>query len=187
MEVLISDPFYSSMFVLLALVLVILEIFVPSAGILSLFAVGSATLGIWGFLHQDRPLWAVGAIFGSVAFVVFAIRYALRRFQLADSLGADMKTVSVDSEMDSLVGRDGISLTALRPAGLAEIDGRRVDVVAAGRFIEKARRVRVIDLSGNRVVVRDVTDEVVAPTSPEIDGNERSDPHPTAEGFPTPG
>ncbi|HLU48837.1 MAG TPA: hypothetical protein VK116_12165, partial [Planctomycetota bacterium] len=47
----------------------------------------------------------------------------------------------------------------LRPAGVAEIDGKRVDVVTSGRFIERDRRVRVVDTTGNRVVVREILEE----------------------------
>ncbi len=43
----------------------------------------------------------------------------------------------------------------------ARIDGKRVDVVATGKFIEKDRRVRVVETTGNRVVVREIPNEQV--------------------------
>jgi len=60
----------------------------------------------------------------------------------------------VDERITDLVGREGVTVTPLRPAGMAEIDGAKVDVVALGDFIERDVRVRVVDNSGNRVVVR---------------------------------
>ena len=51
----------------------------------------------------------------------------------------------------------------MRPAGTAQIDGKRIDVVTMGKFIPKDRDVRVVDTSGNRVVVVEtVVDESVS-------------------------
>lgn len=56
----------------------------------------------------------------------------------------------------SLLGREGVSLTVLRPAGKAQIGDNLVDVVSEGPFISQGRRIEVIEVSGNRVVVREV-------------------------------
>jgi membrane-bound serine protease (ClpP class) len=45
-------------------------------------------------------------------------------------------------------------VTPLRPAGIASLDGERVDVVAEGAFIEVGQAIDVIRVDGNRVVVR---------------------------------
>ncbi len=54
----------------------------------------------------------------------------------------------------ALLGRDGVALTALRPAGKIEIDGRRVDVVSESGYVDKGDAVVVVQASGSRVVVR---------------------------------
>ena len=46
-------------------------------------------------------------------------------------------------------------MTPLRPAGMALINGKKVDVVSIGDFIEKDCAVEVVEISGNRVVVRE--------------------------------
>lgn len=53
-----------------------------------------------------------------------------------------------------LLGREGIALTPLRPAGSARIDGRKVDVVAESDFISPQDVITVILVEGMRVVVR---------------------------------
>ncbi len=55
---------------------------------------------------------------------------------------------------DDLVGRRGVALTPLRPSGAAEIDGRRVDVVTAGEFVEARSPIRVVSVHGSRIEVR---------------------------------
>ena len=50
----------------------------------------------------------------------------------------------------------GISLTTLRPAGTAEINGKRVDVVTDSEYIEKGRDIEVVEVDGMRIVVREI-------------------------------
>ena len=50
-------------------------------------------------------------------------------------------------------------MTVLRPAGMAIISDRKVDVVSVGEFIDKDVDIIVVDVSGNRVVVRPDRDE----------------------------
>jgi membrane-bound serine protease (ClpP class) len=158
MDALISDPFFSGLFVVVGLILVVLEVFIPSAGILSVTAAGSILLGVWGFFHQNRPFVALASLGISLAFVVLVVRWALRRFQLSASLASDAKSTSMDADEMSLVGQSGVCVTALRPAGLAHFGARRVDVVSSGKFIEKNRPVIVVEATGNRIVVREVED-----------------------------
>jgi membrane-bound serine protease (ClpP class) len=56
----------------------------------------------------------------------------------------------------SLIGQEGTAITVLRPAGKAKIHGRTIDVVSEGPFIQAETRVEVVEVSGNRVVVRQI-------------------------------
>ena len=58
------------------------------------------------------------------------------------------------SELTSLVGKSGKTLTPLRPAGAALINGHRVDIVTQGEFVAPQTDVEVIFVEGSRVVVR---------------------------------
>ena len=58
------------------------------------------------------------------------------------------------AELTSLVGKSGKTLTPLRPAGAALINGHRVDIVTQGEFVEPETDIEVILVEGNRVVVR---------------------------------
>jgi membrane-bound serine protease (ClpP class) len=53
-----------------------------------------------------------------------------------------------------LVGRDGVAVTDLRPAGTAKIGHERVDVVTEGEYVPLGRAVRVVRSEGYRHVVR---------------------------------
>lgn len=55
-----------------------------------------------------------------------------------------------------LLGHYGLTTTNLRPAGTANFNGQQFDVISEGNFIDKGERVRVISVSGSRIVVSNV-------------------------------
>ncbi len=57
---------------------------------------------------------------------------------------------------DEMVGKEGVTVSELRPAGIALIEERRTDVVTDGEFVAAGQAVRVVEARGNRVVVRPV-------------------------------
>jgi membrane-bound serine protease (ClpP class) len=75
-----------------------------------------------------------------------------RKLVLGTALG-DAQSAE-QPERPSLLGAVGKSLSALRPAGIADIAGQRVDVVSEGEFIDAGRDIEVVREEGNRVVVK---------------------------------
>ena len=65
-------------------------------------------------------------------------------------------TGDIGTEKPELLDRTGTALSPLRPAGMARIDGKRVDVVTEGQMVEKGAPVRVVAVEGMRVVVRGI-------------------------------
>ncbi len=61
--------------------------------------------------------------------------------------------------IEELTGRTGVTLTPLRPSGVAEIDGKRVDVITPGEFVPAQTLVEVTHVRGSRVEVRPVRDK----------------------------
>ncbi|HSA90964.1 MAG TPA: NfeD family protein [Burkholderiales bacterium] len=55
------------------------------------------------------------------------------------------------------LGKRGRASSPLRPAGIADIEGARVDVVSEGDLIEPGTPIEVIRVDGNRIVVRPIT------------------------------
>lgn len=66
---------------------------------------------------------------------------------------------SAPLEMGKFMGREGITLTMLRPVGKAQFGDMIVDVVSEGELIEKGKRVEVIKVEGNRIMVGEVEKE----------------------------
>jgi membrane-bound serine protease (ClpP class) len=72
-------------------------------------------------------------------------------------LSHDQTGVRAQSPLKAgLIGREGVAHTVLRPAGMAMLDGKRLDVVAESGMIERGSPIRVIAVEENRIVVRKV-------------------------------
>ncbi|MFN4258091.1 MAG: NfeD family protein [Gemmataceae bacterium] len=56
----------------------------------------------------------------------------------------------------ALLGAIGVAATTLRPAGMARFGDNYVDVVTEGSFVSAGARVQVIEIEGNRIVVKEV-------------------------------
>lgn len=60
------------------------------------------------------------------------------------------------NELGIHVGDWGVATSLLRPAGKARFGDRYLDVVTDGSFIQVGQQVRVVEISGNRIVVSEV-------------------------------
>lgn len=77
-----------------------------------------------------------------------------RKLVLTGFIGGGASAVADATGSPPLVGLVGTALTPLRPAGIATLGGRRVDVVSEGDFIAAGEPVEVVLEAGSRVVVR---------------------------------
>jgi len=59
-------------------------------------------------------------------------------------------------DLSGFLGKEGKSVTLLRPVGDVVFDGRRMQVTSDGPFIDRGARVRVIDVQANKIIVSEV-------------------------------
>jgi len=146
--------------VLAGLFLIGVEIFVPGGiigaiGALSLVAamlVGFKAFGPSGGLLSSFIIILLSGV-GIALWIRFFPRTAVGRHLTLSSSGKDFKSTSL--ELADLVGKEGVAHSTLRPGGIATIEGHRVDVIAEGSWIESGRRIRVLNVEGSRIVVRE--------------------------------
>jgi membrane-bound ClpP family serine protease len=152
----------------LALLLLVLEAFVPSGGILGVSSFLTAIVGIV-FLFRYDALWGatgllVTVVLGPMAFVS-AIKMlpstAIGRTMVGRSSEeiADQKqqvTMELRAKRERLMDQKGIALTAMRPSGVIEVDGERHDAIARGGLVDKGQPVRVVKVDGLTIEVRPI-------------------------------
>lgn len=80
-----------------------------------------------------------------------------RTLVLRTDMDADAGFVSAPDTDRQWLGRTGTAVSPLRPSGIADIDGARVDVVSDGVFLDAGSPIVVTRVDGNRIVVRQQT------------------------------
>lgn len=154
----VGTGFVSALFIL-GIILLILEIFVPG-GILGLF--GTIAL-ITGIMLTTNSL-AQGIFYISLLLLTLAGLFALsfrlqtrfiqENFALKTCQSQKDGYVSPNRSYEAFLDKQGIALCQLRPAGMADFSGERIDVVTEGAFVISGSRIKVIGVEGTRVIVR---------------------------------
>jgi membrane-bound ClpP family serine protease len=111
---------------------------------------------------RDSLLGLIGVGVGVVALAVLMRRYLphapfFSNVVLAPPSSAELEDLAHRESMvdfEYLLGHTGIATTQLTPSGKARFENRLVDVIADGEVIAKGALVVVIEVQGNRVVVR---------------------------------
>ncbi len=94
----------------------------------------------------------VTSILSIPVFVILWYRMTVRVFSItASELG-----FSAPGGFDDLMGKEGVTVTPLHPSGIAMIDGRRVDVLSRGEMVSSSTKIKVIEVKGNKVVVKPI-------------------------------
>ncbi|MCA9239783.1 MAG: hypothetical protein KDA37_06275 [Planctomycetales bacterium] len=148
---------------LLALVgcfLVVVEVLVPSGGIIGFFSLcfmvasvyyAYRAAGVTGGLTMGMGLGLAAPLLVVMAFKILPYT-PIGRAVLGRAPSSE-EVLPEDSKRE-LLGRIGIVRSKMLPSGAVEIDGRMIDAVSQGRAIDPGEYVKVVEVRGNRVVVR---------------------------------
>ncbi|MEM9186819.1 MAG: NfeD family protein [Planctomycetota bacterium] len=147
------------MLLLVGLALLVAEVFFPSGGVLGFSSAMALLAAIW-FAFQRGVTYAatftVIEVIGAPVLIYLAFKYLpytpFGKLLLGEAPSADQ--VEPKETRHRLVGRVGVARSKMLPAGAVEIDGEVVDAVSQGQPIEPGQYVKVVEVSGNRVMVR---------------------------------
>ena len=138
------------------IILVILETILPGliAGILGCFClIAGIVISYNEYGLRTGNLVLLGAVACVVAVWAIYLKY-FPNSPLARRLISQNTSGELGAEQPQLLHQTGTALTQLRPSGTAIINGRRVDVVSEGGWIEPGASLKVVAVEGLRVVVR---------------------------------
>lgn len=143
----------------LGLALIVAEVLIPSMGVLSILATVSIAAAVIVAFNESTEvgvnfLIAVALLVPIVILAGFKLfpKSPVGRHMMASGLSFESKPATDERDL-GLEDAEGEVEAPCRPAGIARLGGRRVDVVTRGEMIEVGERVRVVEVSGNRVVV----------------------------------
>ncbi|NOY08564.1 MAG: hypothetical protein GXP33_06955 [Spirochaetes bacterium] len=142
---------------------IVAEFFIPAGGFVGLAGVGSIIGGII-LIYRNYGnglglVFLVAALILTPVLMVLYFKYfpgsfiGKRLILFKDQKKEQGFTAHTVSVYEKLEGKEGISLTPLRPAGTVLIDNRRYSVVTSGEFIERSRKIKVLRVEGGRMIV----------------------------------
>lgn len=152
---------WAFLLVLLGLLLLVIEVFIPGfgiAGLLGLAAIIAAVFIVSPNAGQAVTILAAALLIVGASVILLSRlaaenRGLWRHLALGDSLTGE-RGYTAHSYPADLLGQTGVTVTQLRPAGTIHINGQPWDVVSEGSFIDQGVTVIVVEVSGNRIVVR---------------------------------
>ena len=142
-------------------ILLVLECFLPGIGVAG---ITGGVLCLAGIIMLVPYIgWYVVFIVLVIVLVVMLSIYIFARTaeKGKNPLVLSQKTdkasgFSANDDNSSLLNKEGEAVTGLRPAGIALIDSKRVDVVTDGEFIEAGTKIVVADIQGRRIIVKKI-------------------------------
>lgn len=138
-------------------VVLVLEFILPSAGVLT--AVALLCLGGSWFLLANLGLPSLVSVIAIADVILIPITLylgfrLLQKSSLTNS--ATLADAQSSGESQNLVGKTGVAVSMLKPSGKVDIEGQLLEANSSGDYIEPGSRVRVLQISQNRITVEHV-------------------------------
>ena len=162
---LIALNFPSVICFIIGVVLMVLEAFMPGFGVAGISGIVVEIIAVTLTWLSHGPVAALGMLLVILSVMAIAISMSLRsatngrlsksRIILRDTESNEAGYRSIE-DMEVFLGREGKATTVLRPTGIAEFDGVRLNVVSEGEFIAMGTAVRVVRIEGSRILVRPI-------------------------------
>ena len=159
---------WSLILLTVGLALILLEVFVPSSGVLGVLA-GLSVVAAIIVAFMQGPYVGLAIVSTTVVALPAVVALALRIWP-STSIGRRillgvpkaeelLPDDEVTQRLKSLVGKQGVAQSLMLPSGAIRIDGRTYDATAAGVAIEPGTAVRVVEVHGARIVVRPIEED----------------------------
>ena len=144
----------------LGMLLLLVEAFIPGFGIAGISGLVMVAIGIILTARTAfEALMMVLILLLFVALVLWIILRSAKKGKLAKKLilwsaAKHEEGFRTSADNSAFVGREGIALTVLRPAGSGDFSGERLDVVTDGTYIESGTKIKIVRTEGRRIVVK---------------------------------
>jgi membrane-bound serine protease (ClpP class) len=147
---------------MLCAVVMVLEIFIPSFGLLTLLAVGAFTWATVLLFQMSSTAGWIGLV--AATFIIPAFWILTYKLFPNSSIGRAMflrtcprsrgDAIADRERLQQLLGKTGKAIGPLRPVGICKIDGLRVSCSAEVGFVPKGATVQVVRIHDNTITVR---------------------------------
>jgi membrane-bound serine protease (ClpP class) len=140
---------------IIGIILILAEIFIiPGFGIAGISGIAVVLASLF-FIFPNSSI-AVNVLLAVVLFTLVIGILMVKKF----GTSRFWQKISLDNSSENdYLNQEAVTLSKLRPAGTIKVGEERIDAVSEGSFIEKGKKVKVVSVSGSRVVVRKISEE----------------------------
>ncbi len=143
-------------------VLIVAEVFVPSWGLLATLSLLCLAGGIAIFFNYSLVAGCLGVVVAvimvptllALAYRVFPHTRFGRQATLTPVVREPGEAIPDAETLAELLGRVGRVITPLRPVGMCDFDGKRLESVSESGYVPKGQMVKVIRVEGTQLTVR---------------------------------
>jgi membrane-bound serine protease (ClpP class) len=151
-------------FISIGFILLLIELLTPGFGVSGISGIVLLIIGCYSAVKMNL-LWGIFTSLASLFIIIGFFKllgksFIWKNIRLDEQLSKEKGFISAE-DLSQLLNKSGTTLSALRPSGIAIIEGKRVDVSAESLFIDKDKRIKVIRVEGNKVIVKEDTQQEV--------------------------
>ncbi len=148
---------------LIGLILLLTEAMIPGFGLPGISGIVALLVSFIITMFYFPIAMALMIVFGeisAIALIIYMVYRILKRRQLINKLILN-ETLDQDKNeiggLDYFLGKEGTTKTALRPYGSADFNGFVAEVCSDGNFILENKKVKVIKITNNKIVVKELS------------------------------
>jgi len=79
-----------------------------------------------------------------------------RKFVLSTEQKKELGYTVGTKDLKRLTGKEGIAITPLRPSGIVEVNGKKINALTLGEYVDSNTKIKIISVEGNKIVVEAV-------------------------------
>jgi len=149
---------------LLSAALIIAEVFIPSGGLISICAMACLIGGLAIFFNHSFVMGWIGVVVALVMIPTVLVlgyrHFPKSRFGKSVTLNPSERhagdAIPDTEQLEKMVGVEGVVMSPLRPVGMCDFNGNRVECIAESGYIDKDKKIKVINVQSTQVTVRSV-------------------------------
>ena len=165
----VPNAYIVALIFVVGLALILLEVFViPGFGIAGILGLILMLASVFYTFFQSTDDVSTAMFWLSISIILTSVLAILatiflpksapfQHFALSTVMSTEQGYHSAGSQdFESFLGKTGVALTPLRPAGTARIDNKRLDVITVGDFIAQNTPVKVLEVEGSKILVETI-------------------------------
>lgn len=145
--------------------LLVLEAFMPGFGLPGISGIILEVIAVVMTWFNLGPMAALGITLIILSIIAIAISISLRsatkgKLSRSQIILNDVESAEAgyrsSEDMNIFLGREGTATTVLRPTGMADFDGVKLNVMSEGEFVPAGTKVQIVQVEGSRIIIKTI-------------------------------